>query len=528
VSKKDTIRFLYTIIVLRVLILCRADRYLYSPTYSILVPISSARRFKCFGTKRRSLNNDVDNFFGGFLRTGQASRPSYFWSSLFILCFLTIRETKSKSRSSLNSTQSAKVPIKQPRRSVTVYCTYYCRGQPSDQILSARHHILAMTNSSHILTASVVTPTKLHRDSAGRDDCAIMGASNKNNNAGSLHTRTEPPKTKQEPTRVFRCLSNTTTANSFSPISPDHRSRYVTSQQQQQRSSLKHMFQPPASSSAIGRKKTFYPRHDAQEAVGQTLAVQFLGCRLDRSSLFQQSLRRSKPCCGAVSAGSTCGKEEDCNGKRVHFKSIVSVVLVPSHREYSPTTKKTLWGSIKEIKAAAIRNTAEFIHDRCNWRKATEEDRMYRDTRNGTLIHPVHVQRYYAAVEAYQQKTKKQHRHQQEAATKEREAEEAETQLSHVSRKRARCCSPSPIRRPDSPTTPDYERHEAKRRRLHIHAPVPCRPIYYQQQQQPLFATQQENYFHYQQYPQRYSPCIYPVIFPHHPTSMSCPAMDTV
>ncbi|CAB9511407.1 expressed unknown protein [Seminavis robusta] len=384
-----------------------------------------------------------------------------------------------------------------------------------------------MTSSSgskFMAPASVVTPQK---STSPRDGLAAIQPRRLSGSSPST-SKQQQQGPEQQPKRVFRCLSNTRgNHHGFSPISPDRRSHTPSRHQQQQlqqQSSLKHMFQPPTPNS---RKKPSSPREERKREV--TARVQ--GSRLDRSTLYHVPLRRSRPTRASTSTTATSNESDVSQNKKIHFQPIVAVVAIPSHREYSSNTKKTLWGSMKEIKTNAVRNTAEFIHDRCNWRKATEEQDMYRDSRNGVLIHPVHVQRYYAALQAHEEKKKQKEQEQQEEESENQATEEEEP--SRSSRKRARCCSPSPIRRARSARNPDYEHHEAKRRRLHIHVPVPCRPVYYcceQQQHYPYgHMQQQENmgYYH-QQYPvnhYEYGGPMYPMPFPHHP-SRNCPTTE--
>ncbi|CAB9506755.1 expressed unknown protein [Seminavis robusta] len=82
-------------------------------------------------------------------------------------------------------------------------------------------------------------------------------------------------------------------------------------------------------------------------------------------------------------------QDEACS---VQFRSNVTVKRIPSRHEYSPSTRRELWSSLKEIRENALRNEAEFSFDGCNWRECCEEDDMFYDKRSDTLIHPAHVE----------------------------------------------------------------------------------------------------------------------------------------
>lgn len=285
--------------------------------------------------------------------------------------------------------------------------------------------------------------------------------------------------------RVFRCLSNTSTHNSQSSPASSARS-------QAQRSELKSLFQPPTSK--LGRHANRkHPKEGGRQA---PVPAVFLGNRVGGPSLSPRPLKRN------TSAKSASG-EPVHNKKMVHFNTTVRVVCIPSHRSYPKQVKKVLWGSMKEIKSNAIRNTAEYIYDKCNWRNSTEEDQFYRDTRNGSLIHPVHVQRYYAAMKKMQEEKNRKHE-EKELVPVHRQEEEARS-----SRKRIRCCSPSPIRRSHlHSTSADNEQERATKRRRCILpvAPQSHSSSYYSPQppQRPVYSPysmhhQQENYYGYPQ-----------------------------
>lgn len=331
-----------------------------------------------------------------------------------------------------------------------------------------------MTTSQSIQLpgASIVTPNKTQR-----------GLSLNRAAASVQQTATAP----QE--RVFRCLSNNASAN---PISPE----------------LKHSFQPPASEL---RQRfpaaTYLPQSPPKRIVLTPQQFAYYGARLDRTKLFQMQLRCGRPCASddkakseeALVQDSLFSSSPSSVARKVTFEPIVTVVQIPSHRDYSERTKRSMWGSMKEIKQNALRNTAEFIHDKCDWRTCLEENKFYLDSRNGTLVHPVHVQRYYAL---WQQKKKKQEKerlrkeqnqelqdenqsdenknHREQGPKKqERSAEKVKEMEALSCRKRLRCCSPSPIRRPHNDNSENqYANTEHQPKRRCMQGPVPCRPVY--------------------------------------------------
>lgn len=353
-----------------------------------------------------------------------------------------------------------------------------------------------MAQDHQIIPASIVTPSKVQVQ--GRLDRARSLAPSHSESCFRSMSHQEEHSDRQKSNfvqdqaqavtprrraRVFRCLSNTNTLAATTTGTP-----------QGQRSALKSMFQPPASSP--GRQMSPSSRHGREQVRQAKVPMPsfvFFGSRLDRSSLHSRKLRSAKT--ATVHKG------------KVQFKPTVAVICIPSHRSYPSKVKKTLWGSTKEIKANAIRNTAEYIYDNCNWRKSTEEEQFYRDTRNGSLIHPVHVQRYYAAMKKMQDQAKKNEgennqntQHPEQKSTRSCLQKQNEQVLS---RKRVRCCTPSPIRR--SATESEHER-ETKRARLDVHSPAPrqgCSPVMYYTPRlppaphYPLY--QQENFRSYQE-----------------------------
>jgi hypothetical protein len=78
---------------------------------------------------------------------------------------------------------------------------------------------------------------------------------------------------------------------------------------------------------------------------------------------------------------------------RIQFDSMVTVVRIPSHSDYSPRLKKDIWSSGNEIRMNARRNKREFASEKWDWQQVVEEDAMFRDTYSNEFIHPVHLGR---------------------------------------------------------------------------------------------------------------------------------------
>ena len=402
-----------------------------------------------------------------------------------------------------------------------------------------------MTTSTIIPTSIIVTPHKVQRSrklqpfqqqQQPKGNLSIMTLTSNPQRFRTVEQLEHLTAERQESAqhhdkRVFRCLSNTAgTSTTPSTITSMNTSALSPDAARARRSSLKHMFLPPSS--------------DVRRQSRQQQMSVFYGCRLDRSTMTQVPLRRSGKSRAARKPAAEGDEEPQLQvaaptttKKGVHFCPAVTVVCVPSHKDYATSLKRTLWGSLKDIKANAIRNTAEFIHDRCNWRKATEEDHMYRDTRSGAYIHPVHVQRYYAAWQAAKKKKQRQQQQEEEASSSDPleptaagdENERTKQSETHAkeelprSRKRVRCCSPSPIRRLQDVTA---DHHQPKRQRT-ILSPVPCRrpptAVYQQQPQQDnsyaYYEEQQQASYWQQQQQQNTAVCA----FPHHPSNVTFP-----
>lgn len=73
--------------------------------------------------------------------------------------------------------------------------------------------------------------------------------------------------------------------------------------------------------------------------------------------------------------------------RRVSFNKKVSVVEIPSHRDYDDESHSSTWLSCGDIQSNAERNLREFAAEGWDWKNVVEETSMYRLT-NGQLVHP--------------------------------------------------------------------------------------------------------------------------------------------
>jgi len=401
-------------------------------------------------------------------------------------------------------------------------------------------------------TSIIVIPGKVHKDIKPTSSSMLQDQSSSSDNLKNQqnqqqrspgrfrtveqldHLTSERQQTNQHhDKRVFRCLSNTfasaeadsgtSGSNTMTLLSPDAaRAR---------RSSLKHMFLPPASSqpplpslrspsSSLKSDSSSlqtpsasrmlqprpsqmvlpqHPYHHGHDGSSSRRMSIFFGCRLDRSTTTHVPLRRSGKSRAARKPlpddGNTVASSGNTNEKvkGVHFESTVQVVRIPSHKDYTTSLKRTLWGSLKDIKQNAMRNTTEYIFDACQWRNATEEQDMYFDQQSGKYIHPVHIQRYYAAMmkkSKLKQEQKAEHEQQQheEEIKESKESSPANSTLPYKKRKHAatttsntptssskhlRCCTPSPIRRLDDVLEEEEEQYERCDERPQL---PPCPP----------------------------------------------------
>jgi hypothetical protein len=79
---------------------------------------------------------------------------------------------------------------------------------------------------------------------------------------------------------------------------------------------------------------------------------------------------------------------------RAHFAPEVSVVQIPSHREYSDDEKDRIWTSGSMLGMQARRNRVEWHWEGCNAENEMEEAEFGRDCCDN-LIHPAHGYRRY-------------------------------------------------------------------------------------------------------------------------------------
>ncbi|CAB9511063.1 expressed unknown protein [Seminavis robusta] len=72
---------------------------------------------------------------------------------------------------------------------------------------------------------------------------------------------------------------------------------------------------------------------------------------------------------------------------QVQFHTCVSVIEIPSHRDYDRASRRNIWNSPQVLEQNVQRNTYEYWAEGLDWRNATEEKDMIR-TRKGRLVHP--------------------------------------------------------------------------------------------------------------------------------------------
>lgn len=99
--------------------------------------------------------------------------------------------------------------------------------------------------------------------------------------------------------------------------------------------------------------------------------------------------------CSTASLDTTltsCGSftPSHCEGRArcVSFGTLVEVVPIPSHHDYSPRIRNVLWNDSRELQSNAIRNYVEFIAEGWDWKSVVDESDMVNI--NGELVHPVH------------------------------------------------------------------------------------------------------------------------------------------
>lgn len=74
----------------------------------------------------------------------------------------------------------------------------------------------------------------------------------------------------------------------------------------------------------------------------------------------------------------------------IHFNSVVQVMSIPSHQDYSDRTKRVLWSTHHEIHQNAVRNMREYAFEGWKAYAVLEEHDMILDRRSHEFIHPVH------------------------------------------------------------------------------------------------------------------------------------------
>lgn len=97
-----------------------------------------------------------------------------------------------------------------------------------------------------------------------------------------------------------------------------------------------------------------------------------------------------KPCSANHRQESLKYKTEDIAPKdnsRVSFVDVVSVVEIPSHREYGDAIKQDLWNGLAQLAASVQRNSLEFQSEGYNWQNCLEEHDFVR-LPSGELMHP--------------------------------------------------------------------------------------------------------------------------------------------
>ena len=78
--------------------------------------------------------------------------------------------------------------------------------------------------------------------------------------------------------------------------------------------------------------------------------------------------------------------EPSCPRRRIRWESQVTVVEIPSHREYSSSVRDSLYTPRMTVHANRVRNYLEFSANGENWRECREEDEFI--VVAGMLLHP--------------------------------------------------------------------------------------------------------------------------------------------
>lgn len=74
----------------------------------------------------------------------------------------------------------------------------------------------------------------------------------------------------------------------------------------------------------------------------------------------------------------------------VSFNASVTVHAIPHSSTLSAAQRRRMYSTTLEVRQNKARNKAEYRHDGCDWRRATEEWEMAVDMVTGELVHPAH------------------------------------------------------------------------------------------------------------------------------------------
>ena len=97
--------------------------------------------------------------------------------------------------------------------------------------------------------------------------------------------------------------------------------------------------------------------------------------------------RSSEGCGGTPSTDPTMeGTDRSAANSKIRFDSMVTVISIPSHTQYSDRMKRLLWTPEQEGRMNRQRNMREFASEDFDWKQCVEEDQMYHDTRSNEFI----------------------------------------------------------------------------------------------------------------------------------------------
>mmetsp|Transcript_298 Transcript_298/g.828 ORF Transcript_298/g.828 Transcript_298/m.828 type:complete len:234 (-) Transcript_298:171-872(-) len=128
--------------------------------------------------------------------------------------------------------------------------------------------------------------------------------------------------------------------------------------------------------------------HAALEPVAETTSL-FSAMRLMPSSASSSSDDSSEV------PPKTTTSPPTTSSRRLRFHDTVSVVAIPSRNQYSDRIKQCIWSNKWELREMAQRNLVEFESEGYDWNNVVMEEDMYIDSKNGSLIHPCHVDAGY-------------------------------------------------------------------------------------------------------------------------------------